>query len=1472
MKRLDRVSNAAEQWAHDLTDMSGRNRLLYHKHRKSSTLSLADADTSGLKRLLLEKPGAEVLLSELFTDAATSTSAASAGTAHANSTNPTSADSTNSTHTDGTNPALSDSFAEALKKARSVARKAVINYEERGLRTLFLVRGVATWISDTSQSTPAAPVLMCPATLRRLGASETDYYVSIDGEWTLNEALLQILSQRFGVKTNNEDILGAYLDDARLDNTEVSAIYADLNAQASDVHGFHIDETQLFLDNFMYRKMSMVSEIQNNLEALAEHDIIAAMAGDTQAFEALNSKRAHKLDPAQPDYTTPADEYLILDADSSQNATINAAVAGESFVLQGPPGTGKSQTIANLIATMMARGKNVLFVAEKRAAIEAVSKRLKSVGLDQFVLDLHGGVMSRRETARHIDSTLTTISRTLPTDNTEIHTELMRSRSELSGYNTELHKKRQPWDVSYFDTLFHASLSTAHTQTAEHTQTASSLQATATVNPTFSASVKPMFSAAVIKSLGKTEATDTRRRLQDWADLASPILSKQSPWARAVVIDTDEVRSILRTIDDIKELLPMAHKVQSELLADLGLRLDALGSLDSSDTPGSSDNNPRSTFTTQNYRQLLNLLRSVAVTHSKFGPEIFELNLDELAHHLAPAERGVLSMFKAKITDSNYRAAQRQLSAMWRRSDEPLNPSDALQHTQSACEQLNTWHTLGVSGSPRPYMKLAEATDAQDKLESAVMTLSSLTRNKTLLQLHPHELIKTVKAMSDDVRTLHRLPKLHELEEQLKASKVGELLELVKSGDLAQTDVVEVFNKAWLRSIRREILLEVPLLATFDGQQQTRNVEDFQRYDAAHLRYSAARVRRRIAEYVVAACNDHTDQSNLIRRESAKKTRHLPLRDLLARAPDVLKAVQPCWAMSPLDVAHTLPVQQSFDLVVFDEASQVLPSDAVPALLRAPQAIVVGDSRQLPPTAFFDDDRNSTHGQISSTHGQNDGDETVHDDEIGSLSIFESILDVLDSILNRRTLTWHYRSQDERLIAYSNRNFYHGTLTTFPSASVGMCPRFELVEHEPGAPVDTRSNPAEVIRVVDLMIEHARQHPEMSLGVIAMGMYHANRIEETLRKRLREEQDTALERFFDDNAEERTFVKNLERVQGDERDSIILSIGYGKNAAGQVVYRFGPLNTEGGERRMNVAITRARKEMTLVSSFSHIEMAPERLNAAGAQHLYGYLKYAESGELGGTHNDVPLNVFELDVMDKLEKHGLSMVPQYGQSGFRIDFAVRHPHIHNRFVLAVEADGASYHSSHTARDRDRLRQEHLERLGWRFCRIWSTDWFNNHSHEVAKVVTAYEKAVNEADASTLPDGGLTLSQTELSPPLSSTKMERTPPEGTPLKEPLTPPEPEGATADEPLSPTELSPPEPKLKAVGQAPVFEEGIPIHKHPYEKLVELAEWIMSDGFLRTDDQIFEEMFKHLKYNKRGSRIRETLFKAIKSAKNNIP
>ena len=256
----------------------------------------------------------------------------------------------------------------------------------------------------------------------------------------------------------------------------------------------------------------------------------------------------------------------------------------------------------------------------------------------------------------------------------------------------------------------------------------------------------------------------------------------------------------------------------------------------------------------------------------------------------------------------------------------------------------------------------------------------------------------------------------------------------------------------------------------------------------------------------------------------------------------------------------------------------------------------------------------------------------------------------------------------------------------------------------------------------------------MSLGVIAMGIKHANRIDEALRRARAIDED--LDAFLDGTASEQArketfFVKNLERVQGDERDAIILTIGYGKNADGRMLYRFGPVNNEGGERRLNVAITRARSRMTVVSSFSAADMDPARLRAEGAKMLGRYLAYAESGgaDLGHVAKDKPdLNPFERDVEARLRAAGIPLIAQYGCSGYWIDYAAQHPTRPGQMVLAIECDGASYHSSATARDRDRLRQEHLERLGWTFHRIWSQDWFYRREAETERALAAYQAAL------------------------------------------------------------------------------------------------------------------------------------------------
>jgi very-short-patch-repair endonuclease len=490
---------------------------------------------------------------------------------------------------------------------------------------------------------------------------------------------------------------------------------------------------------------------------------------------------------------------------------------------------------------------------------------------------------------------------------------------------------------------------------------------------------------------------------------------------------------------------------------------------------------------------------------------------------------------------------------------------------------------------------------------------------------------------------------------------------------------------------------------------------------------------------------------------------------------------------------------------------------------------VAGDPHQLPPTSFF------------TTSGGGEDDEEAEAEALGVAAgtrNMESILDVMGALLpppkGTRTLSWHYRSEDERLIAFSNAqpNLYDWALTTFPGVAGSECLSHVLVPFIPGRVGQEASVSDEVARVTELVAEHARERPTMSLGVIAMGIKHANRIQEALRQA--RPADENLDAFLDGTAsaqarKEPFFVKNLERVQGDERDAIILTIGYGKSTDGRMLYRFGPVNNEGGERRLNVAITRARARMTVVSSFSAADMDPAKLRSDGAQMLGRYLTYAESGgsDLGHVAMDKPvLNPFERDVESRLRAAGIPLIPQYGCSGYWIDYAAQHPTRPGQMVLAIECDGASYHSSATARDRDRLRQEHLERLGWTFHRIWSQDWFFHPESETERALNAYRAAVAAAD------------HAESQPAPSGMAHDQ-------------------AAAADPG-------PAAAVRRVGPCPVLTHRSSVDEYDLAELAAVVRWIESDTLLRTEDQLLSETMRTLGFTRRGSKITAALTEAI--------
>lgn len=1341
-RRLQQVSDAVKTWSGQLIDLGGRNQLLYYRDLKVGTLDLADASPLALDALM---DGHSVSLGRLFAP---------------------------------------DVLPDVRKRARAIRNKAREALEERGIVTCFVAVGIATWANMRSTAIPAAPVLLREASIRAVGAAEDDFELALTGETDINPTLVHMLSEQFDVT------LPAELDDLLPPGQfDPQPVFDRIQKEAAAVAGFNITPRRV-LGTFSYAKLPMVQDLENNLEALISHDVVAAIAGNHPAQAAL-SAAGGGVGITDPDRQPPADEFLVMDADSSQSYAINAALAGQSIVVSGPPGTGKSQTIGNLIATLIARGQSVLFVAEKRAAITAVVDRLERVGLADLVLDLHGGAGTRRALADSIAAGMRSAASVPRPNQSELHERLTTRRQQLNAHDLAMHERRTPWEVSVFQAQ--CALMELRDRHGAAAETSVRLR------------------GGVLNALNAEASRQTREDLFEFASLGGLTLTQEtSLWTDAHVTSAEQADAALQAATRLEShTAPDTRRALDDVLKQTGLGV------------------PR---TLTDWTSTLALLDRVSATAALLNPEVFESSLEEMAAATAAREwrKQHRDWPGATASWTQRRRLRKAAKQLWTGTAKPSRRilHDAL---AEAHEILTQWRSHAVDdGAPRIPAALTDVHGRFDQLVRELAALGAYLSGTDFNVLPTSDLPATLNRLTQDERTLHKMPRLNELASEFSRLGLDPLLSDLRSRRLDPTLATATFEMCWYQSILERLSFDDPVIATFDGTLLNHHADTFRKTDNQHIDQAAVRVRRAAAERLVQARDQHNDQNTLVQAQAARKRGHLPLRQLFSAAPDVMTALKPCWAMSPLVVSQLLPGDRPyFDVVIFDEASQILPADAIPAILRARRVVVAGDRHQLPPTNFF----------AAASDGDTDIEDAVNDD--GSLNLaltsgYESILDVLSAGLGenrRRSLTWHYRSRDERLIAFSNAWVYDNSLTTFPGVAGADCLSHVLIDQQPSAVGQEDSVTAEVERVVTLILEHAASRPHESLGVITMGIKHADRIDARLRERLRDHPE--LHEFFDEAAPEKYFTKNLERVQGDERDAIILSIGYGKNADGRLPYRFGPLLQEGGHRRLNVAITRARSRMTLVSSFSHHDMDPNRSSAPGVKMLRAYLQYASSGgeNLGDATMDKPaLNPFEISVRDRLLAAGIPLVAQYGVAGYWIDFAAKHPAQPGKMVLAIEADGASYHSSPTARDRDRLRQEQLERLGWSFHRIWSTDWFADADTCIAKARLAYDRAVEAADTADR------LTNT-------NTCRVKTSPSGDTINASAT---------------TSVNRRAPK-------PSVRSGLAITAYSTDELATIIRWIASDTLLRTEDELFDEFMRTLGFQRRGARIKAAFDQALR-------
>ncbi len=1142
---------------------------------------------------------------------------------------------------------------EARKSARRLFESMRELAEEKGLDSLFLAHGALSWTSDEG-NLHLAPIFIIQANIEPFDGKRTDFKISVDfaSGAAINPSLIDYLIVNKGLNWD-EDYWLELLEGKDLKQSV--RCKEEFLALVKQILPDSKEENLEVLDTFTFAKAPMVKDLRDPefLALASQNAIILAATGVDGTF--LPSPDENIFDYVDIDTQIISKTPLILDADAHQQLAIETVLRGQNLVIQGPPGTGKSQTIANLIAALTENGKTVLFVAEKAAAIDAVAKRLKARNLGHLMLKLHETGARKSATYNQINQSLETGKR-LAISNQDIKA-LTTNRNQLNKRTEILHTPINSIGYSPFELIEIASSKNQKIKLFdENSRRNLTRLSKLLVNQCEQ-------SELLARQLSQSGFLDKKSASSQW-NLARP-----NP-----ELDLDDFRTVIEdTCSKFTKLLKVKIRLPSPL---------------------------KKYYEVPNEELLPTLTSAIRLLEAEAGLA-YPVSDEQLAQFLAAFK------IPSEINKLNAPLGWYESWSMRRRARKYLpehsNVVEGIVELESA--------RILWSGFSKNSIPTSDSLDYLKEIEELITeTLNALSSINIITSGVLDTDVKALQLLSDDFNDAWKAQTWCSNELRLIELGLGAGINKLFASDISEETCKEIVTSAAAEAL----LVDLMKKETSLSMQNVQSVVDaYVKLDQKFIFENAQRVARKSAEHALSVRNSYPDQNTVVMREITKKSRQLSTRELFHKTPDIVTAITPCVAMSPLMVSTLLPIKEMFDVVIFDEASQVLPSDALSSIVRGRQLVVAGDSRQLPPTTFFDS---------GTTTGETD------------LEDFESILDLLSNLLPSRSLLWHYRSLDERLIAVSNQHIYDGQLTTFPGAERSKTLRFVHATDSDTALMGTHSsNSSEIETLIEEIFNHAELYPNESLGVITLGREHANRVEMAFRKSLSDRPD--LMTYFSDESSERFFIKNLERVQGDERDNIIISTGYQKNQSGKLPQNFGPINQNGGQRRLNVAMSRARKRMTLVSSFQSSDIDAST-NKRGVEVLHAFFTFMESGGtnlLTGRHGDIPLNPFESAILERMVGEGLVVEPQLGVSGYRIDFAVRHPSLLGRYILAVEADGASYHSEKSARDRDRLRQEHLERLGWKFHRIWSTDWFRDPAREIDRLVCAYQEQLEKFES-------------------------------------------------------------------------------------------------------------------------------------------
>jgi len=1129
-----------------------------------------------------------------------------------------------------------------------------------------------------------------------------------------------------------------------------------------------VDANDIALGFFAFGKFQMYQDLAAENwpkdKQPGEHSIIEALFNE--GFENDEKEVFSDLTTEQREKNSVVIENLTLvkDSDSSQSEAVITARQGKNLVIQGPPGTGKSQTITNIISQFIADNKTVLFVSEKMAALDVVKRRLDETNLGNAVLELHSYKSNKKAVLSSLQATLEQGRPKCPERYGE-QKRLIEYRHELDAYCNDVNSPVLNSSTTYISALGHVLKTDKQRKGKKVPEFSFSLMEGWTDQEFFEQVANVNRLITLMKEMGPPiNSPFSGCELRDF----SPVLQQQ---VNSAITDT---RSLLKVLIDKSESLASAMSIpKAATLSDCQVIANAaLRAMNAPDVGQLNLNADDWQLNKDKIAVLIACGKRLNILTQEYKEKFIDAiwQADVLPLRTAIASKGTSFL---RFLSGDYRKAKQQLvgylkSPLSGNAEEWVKWIDDVLLHQKLTKEFNqysimrerifasqwqgfnsdwnvlerlsewvieTWQEIKNQSIPQGILNflqgessLSKHKDDLDKmiescnelsfsLSNIIEKLALKTESSLLIEQPLKELVSILDEWENQVDSVYQMTHFNRFRDSFSKDSLSEITNIAYewTGDPELLDTG--FKLAWYQGLVNSAYNNSEAIKQFDRTSHEHVIREFKSLDESLFNFSQEELVSTLYERLPSL--SARGEMAVLRSEFQKKRRHLPIRRLLEKAGRAILQCKPVFMMSPMSVSTYLePGMFNFDLVIFDEASQVKVSDAIGPILRGKQVIVVGDTKQMPPTDFF-----SKSIEID--------DEEAEDDETADI---ESILGLfLAKGSAERMLKWHYRSRHESLIAVSNQEFYDNKLMIFPSPGVNPAAEGLSLVHSPDTFYDrggSRANLGEANKIVEAVLNHAKKTPNLTLGVVAFSTAQRDTILNALEISRRENPE--LESFFGDNEQnELFFVKNLENVQGDERDVIFISIGYGRTQSGNISKSFGPLNREGGQRRLNVLISRARMAMKVFSNFTANDLQVDEISPFGVRSLKNFLHYAETKELvtrqeTGKEPDSP---FEEEVISAIHSLGYQVQPQVGCSGFFLDIAVVDPNKPGRYILAVECDGATYHSSATARDRDRIRQNVLEGLGWRFHRIWSTDWFRNAHKEIDRLHESIKKAID-----------------------------------------------------------------------------------------------------------------------------------------------